>query len=128
MQKVEKLKGLADKSQLELILIFGSQAQGTVHPESDVDIAVYSKHILSEDEKINLTFEIGNMLHTEKIDLVDIKTASPLLKKKIFENYTVLYQKDPFLLYQLELTSLYEYKESEVLYEIRRERLQESIG
>lgn len=79
---MEKLKGLADKSQLELILIFGSQAQGTVHPESDVDIAVYSKHILSEDEKINLTFKLGNMLHTEKIDLVDIKTAPPHSRNK----------------------------------------------
>ena len=125
---MEKLKGLADKYHLELILIFGSQAQGSVYPESDVDIAVYGKHVLSEKEKINLTYELGNILQTEKIDLVDIKTASPLLKKKIFENYTVLHQKDPFLLYQLELASLYEYKESEVLYEIRRERLQESIG
>ena len=125
---MEKLKGLADKYHLELILVFGSQAQGSVHPESDVDIAVYGKHVLSEKEKINLTYELGNILQTEKIDLVDIKTASPLLKKKIFENYTVLHQKDPFLLYQLELASLYEYKESEVLYEIRRERLQESIG
>ena len=125
---MEKLKGLADKYHLELILVFGSQAQGSVHPESDVDIAVYGKHVLSEKEKINLTYELGNILQTETIDLVDIKTASPLLKKKIFENYTVLHQKDPFLLYQLELASLYEYKESEVLYEIRRERLQESIG
>jgi len=125
---MEKLKGLADKYHLELILVFGSQAQGSVHTESDVDIAVYGKHVFSEKEKINLTYELGNILQTEKIDLVDIKTASPLLKKKIFENYTVLHQKDPFLLYQLELASLYEYKESEVLYEIRRERLQESIG
>lgn len=125
---MEKLKDLAGKYQLGLILIFGSLAQGTAGPESDVDIAVYGRRILSEKEKINLTYELCNIFQTEKVDLVDIKTASPLLKKNIFENHTVLYQKDPFLLYQLELTSLYEYKESQVLYQIRRERLQESIG
>jgi predicted nucleotidyltransferase len=125
---MEKFKDLAGKYQIELILVFGSQVQGTVHPESDVDIAVYSKHVLTEAEKINITYELCNILQTEKVDLVDIKTASPLLKKKIFENYTVLHQKDALLLYQLELASLYEYKESEVLYQIRRERLQESIG
>jgi len=125
---MEKFKDLAGKYQIELILVFGSQVQGTIHPESDVDIAVYSKHVLTEAEKINITYELCNILQTEKVDLVDIKTASPLLKKKIFENYTVLHQKDALLLYQLELASLYEYKESEVLYQIRRERLQESIG
>ena len=125
---MEKFKDLAGKYQIELILVFGSQVEGTVHPESDVDIAVYSKHVLTEAEKINITYELCNILQTEKVDLVDIKTASPLLKKKIFENYTVLHQKDALLLYQLELASLYEYKESEVLYQIRRERLQESIG
>ena len=125
---MEKFKDLAGKYQMELILVFGSQVQGSVHPESDVDIAVYCNHVLTETEKINITYELCNILHTERIDLVDIKTASPLLKKKIFEDYTVLYQKDSFLLYQLELTSLYEYKESEVLYQIRRERLRDSIG
>jgi predicted nucleotidyltransferase len=107
--------------------LFGSYVQGALHPESDMDIAVYSKKVLSETEKINITYELGNILHTDKIDLVDIKTAPPILKREIFKDYKVLYQKDPMLLYQLELVSVYEFKESEVLFQIRHERLQEFV-
>lgn len=138
---MEKIERLAESYQLELILIFGSQAQAHTHaqaqtqtsshlshPESDLDIAFYGNQILSEIQKINLTTDLCNLFHTDKVDLVDIKTAPPLLKKEIFKNYKVLYQKDPILLYQLELVSIYEFLEADILYQIRHERLQESIG
>jgi len=125
--KMKILATLAERYNLDLILMFGSRAKSDVHPESDMDIAFYGKQILSEKEKINLTYELCNIFPTDKIDLVDIKTASPLLKKEIFKDYKVLYQKEPMLLYQLELISIYEFKESEILYQIRHERLQEFI-
>jgi len=124
---MNKFINLAEKYKLELILLFGSRVQGGLHPESDMDIAVYSRQVLSETEKINITYELCNILHTDKIDLVDIKTAPPILKREIFKGYKVLYQKDPMLLYQLELVSVYEFKESEVLFQIRHERLQEFV-
>jgi len=125
---MNKFINLAEKYKLELILLFGSHVQGGLHPESDMDIAVYSRQVLSETEKINITYELCNILHTDKIDLVDIKTAPPILKREIFKDYKVLYQKDPMLLYQLELVSVYEFKESEVLFQIRHERLQEFVS
>lgn len=126
--KMEKLRDLVERYYLKLILIFGSYAKGESHPDSDMDIAVYSKRVLSEEEKINLTYELCNIFRTHKIDLVDIKTASPLLKMEVFKDYIVLYQEDSRLLHQLELVSIYEFKESEVLYQLRHERLQEFIG
>ncbi len=124
---MKKLKDIAKRYKLELILMFGSRVSNNIHSESDIDIAVYGKHILSEKEKIALIVEFSNIFHKDKIDIVDIKTASPLLKREIFKSYKVLYQKTPMLLHQLELVSIYEYKESEILYQIRRERLQEFI-
>src|SRR4030042_2785092 len=125
---MEKLRDLIERYYLKLILLFGSHAKGEIHPESDMDIAVYGKGILSEKEKINLTCELSNIFHTYKIDLVDIKTAPPLLKREVFKDYVVLYQEDPMLLHQLELVSLYELTESELLCQLRHERLQEFIG
>lgn len=125
--KKERFEDLAERYQLKLILVFGSHAKGATHPESDVDIAVYSKRVLTEIEKINLTYELTNIFYTNKVDLVDIKTASPLLKNEIFKDYMVVYQRDSILLHQLELASLYEFKEAGILYQIRRERLKEFI-
>lgn len=78
----EKFEELAKKFRIHFILLFGSKAEGKDTSESDTDIAVYADHVLSEDEKINIIFELSSILRTENIDLVDLKTASPLLKRK----------------------------------------------
>ncbi len=125
--EMNKFVNLAENYGLGLILLFGSQARGGLNPESDIDIAVYGDAVLGEIKKIGITYELCNMLGTDKIDIVDIKTASPLLKKEIFMNYKVLYLKNPMLLYQLELVSMYEFKESEILCQMRHEKLQEFV-
>lgn len=122
-----KLGDLADKYQFDLILMFGSRLTGNVHPESDIDIAVYGRHIFSETEKIQLIYELCNIFHTDDIDLLDLRTASPLLKKEVFKNYKILLQRDAMLLYQLELANMHEMKELEILDRIRRERLEEFV-
>ncbi|RMG05067.1 MAG: nucleotidyltransferase domain-containing protein [Nitrospirae bacterium] len=122
------IKEISERFGLEFILLFGSRACGAETGESDLDIAVYGSHILSEDEKMNLIYELSHIFKSEDIDLVDIKNAPPLLRKKIFDNYRVIYLRSPFLLYQVELASLYEYNEARLLYEIRRERLKEFIN
>ena len=119
---------IAKKFSIYFLLLFGSKAEGTDTADSDVDIAVYADHVLSEEEKINLAFELSLIFKTENIDLVDIKSASPMLKRKIFEKYKILYLKEPFILYQVELSSLREYDESKILYEIRNQRLKEFLS
>ncbi len=118
------LEDFANKYRLHLILMFGSRVRANVRPESDMDIALYGRKILSETEKIQLTPELCNILRTDDIDLVDLRTASPLLKNEVFKNYKILLQRDPMLLYRLELANLHEMKELEILYRIRRERLE----
>lgn len=122
-----RLGDLADKYQLDLILMFGSRLTGNVHPESDIDIAVYGGQIFSETEKIQLIYELCNIFHTDDIDLVDLRTTSPFLKKEVFKNYKILLQRDAMLLYQLELANIHEMKELEILDRIRREQLEEFV-
>jgi len=122
-----KFEDLAAKYQLDLILIFGSRAAEDVHSESDIDIAVYGRQILPESEKIQLTYELCNVFLTDDIDLVDLRTASPLLEKEVLKNYKVLFQRDEMLLYQLELANMRKMKELEILDRIRRERLEEFV-
>ncbi len=124
---MSKFKDLADKYQLDLILMFGSCAAGDLHPESDIDIAVYGRQVLSENVKIQLIYEVGHILHTDDVDLVDLRTASPLLEYEVLKNYKVLFQRDEMLLYQLELANIRKLKEMEILERIRRERLEEFV-
>lgn len=125
---IMELKDIAERFELDFILLFGSRAEGMETEESDFDIAVYGRHILSEEEKINLSYELSHIFKSEDIDIVDIKTAPPLLKKKIFDCYRVLYLKSPYLLYQLELANLHENEEAKILYEMRDERLRSFVN
>ena len=121
------LEDIASRYQLDLILMFGSRSTGKVHPESDIDIAVYGKKVFSEIDKIQLMYELSNVFHTDNIDLVDLRNASPFLRREVFKNFKILLQRDSMLLYQLESANMHEIKELEILDQIRRERLEEFV-
>lgn len=123
----QKFRQLAKKHKLDLVLLFGSYVREGGPPPNDIDIAVRSNRILSEREKIEITYELCSIFQTNHIDLVDIKTAPPVLKREIFKEFKILYERDPMLLYQLELVSLYEFNEAKILHALRRERLEEFI-
>jgi uncharacterized protein len=64
-----------------LIIGFGSQASGKVRSGSDFDIGVLSDKILTLAERTRLCGRLAKKLNINEdtIDLVDLRTASPLL-------------------------------------------------
>jgi uncharacterized protein len=69
----------AQQPNIQLALVFGSGARGTLKPESDVDVAVLAKQALSAIEKHALIEQIA--LSTGRaVDLIDLTTVGqPLL-------------------------------------------------
>jgi uncharacterized protein len=69
----------AQQSHIQLALIFGSAARGTLMPDSDMDIAVLANHPLSNAEKRELIEQVA-VLTGRAVDLVDLATVGqPLL-------------------------------------------------
>ena len=67
---------------LSLIILFGSQTKGQANITSDFDIGVVADKPLSLEEKNKLSEEIAKEFNfsEDKIDLVDLNEASPLLQ------------------------------------------------
>ena len=65
------IKRLAEKYQLSLVLLFGSQASGDVHKESDIDIGIMPNKNLTFEQEINLAAEFFNV--SNKIDLTNLR-------------------------------------------------------
>ena len=87
----KEIEKIARRYNLSLILAFGSQITGKIHPDSDLDIAVLGKKILNQENYSALLFDLIKIFPEKEIDLVIINHADPLLLKKILENCRLLY-------------------------------------
>lgn len=68
---------LAGRADVQVALLFGSQARGTARPDSDVDLAVVA---VDGVDLLTLGAELGEALDSE-VDIVDLADASiPLLE------------------------------------------------
>lgn len=117
----EKIKEIAEKYGLKLLLIFGSQASGKSNKLSDFDFGFISERELGYLERSDLAHNLSMLAQFPKVEEVDLKKAGPFLLKEIVKNNRVLFEKDfaynDFFSYAVRV-----YLESEQLF-----KLQETI-
>jgi predicted nucleotidyltransferase len=87
----EKLMPLFDDKSLRLVLLFGSAASGKTHKKSDIDLAFLFDR---PADILKLTNKVIRLLHTDNIDVVDLKRSSPLLKFSIVKNCLIMYERE----------------------------------
>lgn len=114
------LKKIANKYSLELILLFGSQVKDKkyLHKESDFDIAYLNKKSLNLMEEAKLICDLMVFFKSNRVDLVNLKKASPLLMQQVFENHKVLFCKDFKKYLKYKIYSLRRYIEAKPLFEL----------
>jgi predicted nucleotidyltransferase len=61
---------------------FGSQAQGTARPGSDVDLAVLARNPILAMRRFELAQELAIQLHRD-VDLVDLRSASTVMRMQV---------------------------------------------
>jgi predicted nucleotidyltransferase len=67
------------------VYLFGSRAQGTNRPTSDIDIALDAGHKLSFLEIAQARNVLDTLYIPEKIDVVDIRSVPEDMKNKILK-------------------------------------------
>ena len=85
------IKKIAQKYNLELILLFGSRVNGKISKESDFDIAYLSKRELNMEEEVGLNCDLMRIFQSDMVDLTNVRRANPLLLKKISDNALLLF-------------------------------------
>jgi predicted nucleotidyltransferase len=77
---------------LELLLLFGSQARGDVHPGSDWDLGYLAGPEFNPDDLLaRLVLALG----TEEVDLVNLDRANGLLRYRAAAEGRPLYESNP---------------------------------
>ena len=87
-------------SEVKLVYLFGSRANGKVGPMSDYDFAVYLDEEDSKkrfDIRLELMAKIGRILKTNHVDVVIFNdTEGPEFKYNIIKDGKVIFEKEPF--------------------------------
>jgi predicted nucleotidyltransferase len=93
------------------IVYFGSYQTKYYNSESDIDIAFLSSNLLDNKKRINLLEELILYHRKSEIDLVDLKTAEPILRYEIAKNGRVLFEKEEGLFERYSLFYIKRYYE-----------------
>ncbi|MFH1564987.1 MAG: nucleotidyltransferase domain-containing protein [bacterium] len=114
-----KIKKIAKKHKLSLVLLFGSQATGKTHANSDVDIAFVSEKHLRPSDAAKIQLEISQKLKIKNLELVDLKNATPLLLKQIAQKSILLYEKEQFVFANFKIYGFKRFMEAKNLLKLR---------
>jgi predicted nucleotidyltransferase len=88
----EKLAPLFKEPGLKMLLLFGSVASGRIHRESDIDLGFLFDGPV---DLLGLTNRVINLLNTDKVDVIDLRRASPLLSFSAAREGKLLYERTP---------------------------------
>jgi len=95
--------------------IFGSTATGKNRRKSDIDIAIVVKHEIAAMERVEMETTLSNILQRD-VDLVIFDQGSSLLQHQILKYGHLIYEADPKVRVQQEVSARRTYLDSAFLY------------
>ncbi len=126
-----RLQHLFLQHRLPLAYLFGSQAAGLTHAESDVDVAVLLNESLTADERfaarLTLIGELSRIFRTDNVDVVILNDAPPLLAYEVLRGGVLLYSADERVRVEFQVHTLRSYEDTEPLRCILAEALADRI-
>ncbi len=124
----QAIKQIAKRYGLEALLLFGSRAKGDfLHQESDFDVAYIAKKRLSFETEARLIVELMAYFKSDRVDLVNLKRAGPLLRINIMKHYQLLYKRSSFSLAPEEIYAEKLYFDSGILFKMTSEYLDKKL-
>jgi predicted nucleotidyltransferase len=85
---------LEERFGLDTLWLFGSEAQGTPRPDSDVDLAALFHRRPTGLEVLEAQADLEQLLHRE-VDLVDLDRASPILCMQVLRYGRLVIDRNP---------------------------------
>lgn len=112
-----RLAAAFDRDGVVAAVLHGSQATGRAGPGSDIDVGVWVDPRLSPDARLDMRLSLERDLPDERVDLVVLNDASPLLAHRARQSGVLLVDRDPRARMRLETRALIEYLDTNYLRE-----------
>jgi len=116
---IKELKKIVNKFKLNLIILFGSTIQNSTSEFSDIDIAILSFH-----KKIDVTYENSllssfvELFRRDKIDLIILNYADPLLQYEIAKTGIPIYERSKANFNKFQVQAMKEHNDAQKFYKL----------
>ena len=115
-----KLAPLFTEEGLQLVLLFGSQSSGQVHPQSDIDLGfLYNEAV----DLLELTNKVIQLLRKDRVDVIDLRRANSLLCFSAARQGKLLYERCPGLFNSFYSLSFRRYIDTKKLRDARQKAI-----
>jgi uncharacterized protein len=124
--RLENLDSLFKKGEVMLAYLFGSlakEAEISPRPMGDVDLAILTKERPASD----LFEELADALGTDRLDLVDLRHASPILRYEVMRSGRPIFISDVSIKERYEMDTIHLYRDTEPMRRRQREVLKERM-
>jgi predicted nucleotidyltransferase len=121
----KELKLIGKKYKLSVLVMFGSNVNGRLHKESDLDIGFFTVRKVDEEK---LFLDLMKLFKRADIDLVNLYTHhSPILRFNVLHNGKLLYEARKGLKSNLEWKSYFDYVDFQKYYDMRSALLDKKL-
>jgi|YNPNPStandDraft_1061719.scaffolds.fasta_scaffold04202_1 predicted nucleotidyltransferase len=93
---------LRENPQILISYLFGSTVKGTFKEYSDIDIAIYTSKDFSWSDFYQLYGDLTKKIHSDRVDLVWLNKAEPILCFEIIKTGRVFFYRDEDVLNDFE--------------------------
>jgi predicted nucleotidyltransferase len=90
-QQREMIDKIGEEHQLFLAILHGSAAKDQMRKDSDIDIGVLGKKVISFDELIELINEFTDVFRTNEVDVKSLHNTNPLFRYQVMRDGILLY-------------------------------------
>ena len=116
----QAIQAIAEKYDLNLVVLFGSQATGKTHSKSDVDVAVLSKCPV-DITKLMVAFSA--VFKREDVEVVNLATASPTTMYVMVRDGQLLYERESGAFLKWKLYAIWVWRDTGWLRQLRDRKL-----
>ena len=99
------IKVLRADERIKIAYLFGSRNRETHSPSSDLDIGFYTEGDYSWDDFISINGALTGILHSDRLDLVWLNAADPVISFEVICSGRVLFYAGADVLNDFELKS-----------------------
>jgi hypothetical protein len=115
----KNIQAMAEKYGLDLVMLFGSYAEGRNTKNSDIDIGYVKNEKLSFDDEIRFASDVQTIFKIERADIVYIPSASPFFMYMIMQNGKILFERNSELFPNVYTYALKRFEDNKPLYQMR---------